>query len=107
MQDKRLESQQYFLMFGGGSRLCPGKELGIVEITTFIHYFVTRYRYDTQFSLIVFFKYLISFICFTWYKLMVNDAVFCTVNLPILKEPKKILCNTWKGDCNLYGMLLL
>lgn len=62
MQDKRLESQQYFLMFGGGSRLCPGKELGIVEITTFIHYFVTRYRYNTQFSLIVFFQYLISLI---------------------------------------------
>eukprot|EP00268_Persea_americana_P016856 TRINITY_DN18011_c0_g1_i1.p1 TRINITY_DN18011_c0_g1~~TRINITY_DN18011_c0_g1_i1.p1 ORF type:complete len:465 (-),score=69.85 TRINITY_DN18011_c0_g1_i1:133-1527(-) len=45
-QDKRLESQQYFLMFGGGSRQCPGKELGIVEITTFIHYFVTRYRWE-------------------------------------------------------------
>eukprot|EP00268_Persea_americana_P016858 TRINITY_DN18011_c0_g1_i4.p1 TRINITY_DN18011_c0_g1~~TRINITY_DN18011_c0_g1_i4.p1 ORF type:complete len:461 (-),score=64.11 TRINITY_DN18011_c0_g1_i4:992-2374(-) len=61
-QDKRLESQQYFLMFGGGSRQCPGKELGIVEITTFIHYFVTRYRYDTQFSLIVFLKHLRSLI---------------------------------------------
>ncbi|XP_058070512.1 cytochrome P450 85A-like [Magnolia sinica] len=44
--DKSLESQQYFLMFGGGSRLCPGKELGIVEITTFLHYFVTRYRWE-------------------------------------------------------------
>eukprot|EP00262_Sarcandra_glabra_P014360 TRINITY_DN4196_c0_g1_i1.p1 TRINITY_DN4196_c0_g1~~TRINITY_DN4196_c0_g1_i1.p1 ORF type:complete len:465 (+),score=80.36 TRINITY_DN4196_c0_g1_i1:62-1456(+) len=45
-QDKSLESHQYFMMFGGGSRLCPGKELGIVEIATFLHYFVTRYRWE-------------------------------------------------------------
>jgi brassinosteroid-6-oxidase 1 len=43
-QDKSLESQNYFLIFGGGSRQCPGKELGIAEISTFLHYFVTRYR---------------------------------------------------------------
>ncbi|XP_077211794.1 cytochrome P450 85A-like [Tasmannia lanceolata] len=45
-QDKSLESHQHFLMFGGGSRLCPGKELGITEISTFLHYFVTRYRWE-------------------------------------------------------------
>ncbi|XP_077216035.1 cytochrome P450 85A1-like isoform X2 [Tasmannia lanceolata] len=45
-QDKSLESQQYFMMFGGGSRLCPGKELGIAEIAIFLHYFVTRYRWE-------------------------------------------------------------
>ncbi|OMP06006.1 Cytochrome P450 [Corchorus olitorius] len=42
--DKSLESQGYFLIFGGGTRQCPGKELGIAEISTFLHYFVTRYR---------------------------------------------------------------
>ncbi|XP_059450334.1 cytochrome P450 85A isoform X2 [Corylus avellana] len=46
LQDKSLESQNYFLIFGGGSRQCPGKELGIAEISTFLHYFVTRYRWE-------------------------------------------------------------
>ncbi|KAK1291365.1 Cytochrome P450 85A1 [Acorus calamus] len=44
--DKSLESHQCFLLFGGGSRLCPGKDLGTVEISIFIHYFVTRYRWE-------------------------------------------------------------
>ncbi|KAK6255887.1 Cytochrome P450 - like 10 [Theobroma cacao] len=44
--DKSLESQSYFLIFGGGTRQCPGKELGIAEISTFLHYFVTRYRWE-------------------------------------------------------------
>ncbi|KAG0501549.1 hypothetical protein HPP92_001621 [Vanilla planifolia] len=44
--EKNLGSHQYFMMFGGGSRLCPGKELGTVEIATFLHYFVTRYRWE-------------------------------------------------------------
>lgn len=44
MQDKSLESHNYCLIFGGGTRLCPGKELGIAEISTFLHYIVTRYR---------------------------------------------------------------
>ncbi|KAE8690134.1 Cytochrome P450 85A1 [Hibiscus syriacus] len=43
--DKGLESQSNFLIFGGGTRQCPGKELGIAEISTFLHYFVTRYRW--------------------------------------------------------------
>ncbi|OVA14584.1 Cytochrome P450 [Macleaya cordata] len=45
-QDKSLESHNHFMLFGGGSRLCPGKELGLAEISTFLHYFVTKYRYD-------------------------------------------------------------
>lgn len=44
--DKSLESQNFFFIFGGGSRQCPGKELGIAEISTFLHYFVTRYRWE-------------------------------------------------------------
>ncbi|KAF7822379.1 cytochrome P450 85A [Senna tora] len=44
--DKSVESQSHFLIFGGGTRQCPGKELGIAEICTFLHYFVTRYRWE-------------------------------------------------------------
>ncbi|KAH8511104.1 hypothetical protein Peur_052718 [Populus x canadensis] len=44
--DKSLESQNYLFIFGGGARQCPGKELGIAEISTFLHYFVTRYRWE-------------------------------------------------------------
>ncbi|KAI0516642.1 hypothetical protein KFK09_009319 [Dendrobium nobile] len=44
--DKNLESHHYFLSFGGGGRLCPGKELGIVQVSLFLHYFVTRYRWE-------------------------------------------------------------
>ncbi|KAG9134789.1 hypothetical protein Leryth_001121 [Lithospermum erythrorhizon] len=44
--DKNSENQHYCLIFGGGTRLCPGKELGIAEISTFLHYFLTRYRWE-------------------------------------------------------------
>ncbi|KVI02616.1 cytochrome P450 [Cynara cardunculus var. scolymus] len=44
--DRNLETQNYFFIFGGGTRQCPGKELGIAEISTFLHYFVTRYRWE-------------------------------------------------------------
>lgn len=44
--DKTSDSQNYFFIFGGGTRQCPGKELGMAEISTFIHYFVTRYRWE-------------------------------------------------------------
>uniref|UniRef100_A0A2P2IZ72 Uncharacterized protein MANES_02G058500 n=1 Tax=Rhizophora mucronata TaxID=61149 RepID=A0A2P2IZ72_RHIMU len=45
-KEKGLESQSYLFIFGGGTRQCPGKELGIAEISTFLHYFVTRYRWE-------------------------------------------------------------
>ncbi|XVF43257.1 hypothetical protein PTKIN_Ptkin02bG0025600 [Pterospermum kingtungense] len=45
-QDKSLESHSYFFLFGGGTRLCPGKEFGIFQISTFLHYFVTNYRWE-------------------------------------------------------------
>ncbi|XP_068656655.1 cytochrome P450 85A-like [Aristolochia californica] len=44
--EQSLEAHQSFMMFGGGSRLCPGKELGLVEISTFLHYLVTKYRWE-------------------------------------------------------------
>ncbi|XAR65299.1 hypothetical protein NMG60_11009377 [Bertholletia excelsa] len=44
--DKSMESHHYCFLFGGGGRLCPGKELGIVTISTFLHYFVTKYRWE-------------------------------------------------------------
>ncbi|KAJ9147491.1 hypothetical protein P3X46_029646 [Hevea brasiliensis] len=46
LDKSRLESQNYLFIFGGGTRQCPGKELGIAEISTFLHYFVTRYRWE-------------------------------------------------------------
>ena len=44
IQEKNMELHPHFMMFGGGGRMCPGKEVGTVEIATFLHYFVTRYR---------------------------------------------------------------
>ncbi|MED6180103.1 Cytochrome P450 85A [Stylosanthes scabra] len=44
--EKNLESNNQFLIFGGGIKFCPGKELGIIEISTFLHYLVTRYRWE-------------------------------------------------------------
>ncbi|CAA7399348.1 unnamed protein product [Spirodela intermedia] len=45
-KDRSLENHQHFMMFGGGGRLCPGKELGLVQISLFLHYFLTRYRWE-------------------------------------------------------------
>ncbi|KAB1994349.1 hypothetical protein ES319_D13G093400v1 [Gossypium barbadense] len=44
--DKNLESHNYCFIFGGGSRLCPGKELGLLQVSIFLHYFVTSYRWE-------------------------------------------------------------
>uniref|UniRef100_A0A2N9IPC9 Helicase C-terminal domain-containing protein n=1 Tax=Fagus sylvatica TaxID=28930 RepID=A0A2N9IPC9_FAGSY len=44
--DKSLESHKHCFLFGAGGRLCPRKELGIVKVSTFLHYFVTRYRWE-------------------------------------------------------------
>jgi brassinosteroid-6-oxidase 1 len=46
--EKGLESHPHFMLFGGGSRMCPGKEVGTVEIATFLHYFVTQYRWEEE-----------------------------------------------------------
>lgn len=44
--DKSMDAQNYSFIFGGGTRQCPGKELGVAEISTFLHYFVTKYRWE-------------------------------------------------------------
>ncbi|CAI0463190.1 unnamed protein product [Linum tenue] len=44
--DKKLESHKYNFLFGAGGRLCPGKELGLVMISLFLHCFVTQYRWE-------------------------------------------------------------
>ncbi|KAJ4847092.1 hypothetical protein Tsubulata_049457, partial [Turnera subulata] len=44
--EKGMESSKYCFLFGAGSRLCPGKELGIVKVSMFLHYFVTQYRWE-------------------------------------------------------------
>ncbi|KAJ3709029.1 hypothetical protein LUZ61_012734 [Rhynchospora tenuis] len=41
-----MESHQYFMLFGGGARVCAGKEVGILEVSMFLHYLVTRYRWE-------------------------------------------------------------
>ena len=40
-----MKSHPHFMLFGGGGRMCPGKEMGTAEIATFLNYFVTRYKY--------------------------------------------------------------
>ncbi|VAH39975.1 unnamed protein product [Triticum turgidum subsp. durum] len=46
--EKNMESHPHFMLFGGGGRMCPGKEVGTAEIATFLHYFVTRYRWEEE-----------------------------------------------------------
>ncbi|EMS53012.1 Cytochrome P450 85A1 [Triticum urartu] len=46
--EKNMESHPHFMLFGGGGRMCPGKEVGTAEIATFLHYFVTRYRWQEE-----------------------------------------------------------
>ncbi|KAJ7565942.1 hypothetical protein O6H91_02G082200 [Diphasiastrum complanatum] len=44
-QEKDSKSQ-YFTPFGGGKRLCPGRELARLEISVFLHHLVTRYSWE-------------------------------------------------------------
>ncbi|XP_027361758.1 cytochrome P450 85A-like [Abrus precatorius] len=41
-----LESHNHNMLFGAGGRVCPGKEWGILKISLFLHYFVTKYRWE-------------------------------------------------------------
>ncbi|OIW02193.1 hypothetical protein TanjilG_02417 [Lupinus angustifolius] len=44
--EKGLESHNYNMLFGAGTRICPGKEQGICKISLFLHSFVTNYRWE-------------------------------------------------------------
>ncbi|XP_020213301.1 cytochrome P450 85A isoform X1 [Cajanus cajan] len=46
LQEKGLESHNHNMLFGAGGRVCPGKEWGMLKVSLFIHYFVTRYRWE-------------------------------------------------------------
>ncbi|KAK9104372.1 hypothetical protein Scep_021216 [Stephania cephalantha] len=45
-KDTNLEGHKYFMLFGRGGRLCAGKELAFVVISIFLHYFVTKFRWE-------------------------------------------------------------
>ncbi|KAB1206770.1 Cytochrome P450 85A1 [Morella rubra] len=45
LADKSLESHNFCFLFGGGPRQCPGKEFGMFLVSSFLHYFVTRYSF--------------------------------------------------------------
>ncbi|KAG5079814.1 hypothetical protein AAZX31_02G113700 [Glycine max] len=46
VEKKDLESHNHNMLFGAGGRVCPGKEWGMLKISLFLHYFVTRYRWE-------------------------------------------------------------
>ncbi|CAA6662930.1 unnamed protein product [Spirodela intermedia] len=46
IQDRNLEKHQYFMLFGCGGRLCPGKELSMVQLSLFLHHFLIKYRWE-------------------------------------------------------------
>jgi cytochrome P450 len=41
---KQTTTTKTFTPFGGGLRLCPGSELGKVEVAFFLHHLVLNYR---------------------------------------------------------------
>lgn len=47
-QEKEVNYNNNFTPFGGGQRLCPGLELARLEISIFLHHFVTRHRWVAE-----------------------------------------------------------
>ncbi|GLJ11676.1 hypothetical protein SUGI_0174400 [Cryptomeria japonica] len=45
-QNEELFDKPFYMPFGGGSRLCPGLHLGKFEIALFLHYFLTKFRWE-------------------------------------------------------------
>ncbi|KAK9164251.1 hypothetical protein Syun_005153 [Stephania yunnanensis] len=41
-------SSTTFTPFGGGHRLCPGMEMARLEVSIFLHHFVTRFRWEAE-----------------------------------------------------------
>ncbi|KAL7144180.1 hypothetical protein ABFS83_08G241500 [Erythranthe nasuta] len=48
-------SSNTFTPFGGGQRLCPGLELSRLEISIFLHFLVTTYRWNSDKDEIIYF----------------------------------------------------
>ncbi|KAF7809691.1 3-epi-6-deoxocathasterone 23-monooxygenase [Senna tora] len=50
-----VASNNRFTPFGGGQRLCPGLELSRLELSIFLHHFVTTYRWEAEKDEIIYF----------------------------------------------------
>ncbi|XP_058085868.1 3-epi-6-deoxocathasterone 23-monooxygenase CYP90C1 isoform X5 [Magnolia sinica] len=47
-QGKEASISNNFTPFGGGQRLCPGLELARLEVSIFLHHFITRHRWVAE-----------------------------------------------------------
>ncbi|GLJ35428.1 hypothetical protein SUGI_0712460 [Cryptomeria japonica] len=45
-ESKMWRTSELYMPFGAGARFCPGAELARLQITLFLHYFVTMYRWE-------------------------------------------------------------
>ncbi|XXG76793.1 hypothetical protein AAC387_Pa08g1078 [Persea americana] len=54
-QGKEANYHKDFTPFGGGQRFCPGLDLVRLEISIFLHHFVTRYRWVAEEDCITYF----------------------------------------------------
>nr|XP_019704704.1 3-epi-6-deoxocathasterone 23-monooxygenase CYP90C1 [Elaeis guineensis] len=52
-QQREGKSQSTFTPFGGGQRLCPGMELSRLEVSIFLHHFVTTFSWVAEADTII------------------------------------------------------